>query len=730
MDIRSSQTLPRWMHEARRGNDWALLLVICVALLFALSLTRSTSLASTNDLAAYLAQGREISTAFAEGRFPPRWSADSLAGLGAPIYQYTPPGAAILIGFVDTFLVANPLLALRVVLIAAWVLGAIGLYGFLLIRVDARAGLIGSLLYLFSPMFARTAPLLLGDVPTVLGMALLPCLLWALQRATHPGRPLSILLSVLTGAWLLITQPLYFIFGLLLIEWIWVQPPPRISRQDAAIRLHRVLLVSVLFSAWFWLPALFERGFISWQFIGLPVDDDALLWQTLWNIPTWIEQQTLIALPAFSLGLAIPFANSLSTLYFLRHPRESLPFLAYFLIGLFLIIFALLGSPGDVSLLGLITLAFAISGGTGAVWFNIHTGPSQVALGGIIVTVVFLHLALWWPLHSPAPLTVDDTPLMPIPEGNALPTSLQGTNLEQPLPTFAQQLATRLDYATQPALTLVERQSHHSRFLVNTSETEPAIVRFQRAYFPGWRINSENGPIPAMQDPATGVVMATIPPNTSGFLELSLHPTRLRWIANALSIVGFLSLCLLVLVALRTPDTIFVEDHLLPRTYRPLVISLISFFAILRLISLQSIPSTQTQNLDEPIFQAIGGIKLIEVETFVQNADGIDLVLTWVADNTPQPPFTTRLAVRDERGQIVRIETPQQPGGFSPDRWVRNTTVADRHRIRWVEPLTPGRYQVFVQLCLDNCETILTLTDRQNQPLNRPMPISSFEVLR
>ena len=200
--------LPTWMRQSLQNVvDWGLFLVIGFSLLVAWPFLLQSGLPRTNALENHVFMVADYATAFREGRLYPRWSAAALNGYGAPIPHYYPPGAAYSTAVIEVLFTGDTVIAVRFMGILALALAGVMTYAFVLRWGGARAGILAAILYVYSPYMGLTAPHILGDFPGLLGLALLPTLLWGVHRLLLRDRAYDFLLVALTTGALLVTAP-------------------------------------------------------------------------------------------------------------------------------------------------------------------------------------------------------------------------------------------------------------------------------------------------------------------------------------------------------------------------------------------------------------------------------------------------------------------------------------------------------------------------------------------
>ncbi|PIR59066.1 MAG: hypothetical protein COU69_01605 [Candidatus Pacebacteria bacterium CG10_big_fil_rev_8_21_14_0_10_56_10] len=272
----------------------------------------------THDGENHLARFANYKLAIREGQFPPRIAPSLFNRYGYPVFNYNYPLANILSvgpGFArisyQTIFKVQVLMAVSLGVWATgwWVDQLRRDYG--PVRPAGWWSTSAAALSLVSSPYLLSLVLFRGNIGEVWGLMLLPVMFGYVHRA---GRPLGWLkwlglVGVMT-AWLLAHNITVLLASPLLASYV-VTCYRRLSGQDfkrAWLRLVRAGTVAVALSAWFWLPAVFEKGEVV-------LGNDNLVQNAAYHLP---RLQQLISSPvefgfsyigsvdslSFSLGLA------------------------------------------------------------------------------------------------------------------------------------------------------------------------------------------------------------------------------------------------------------------------------------------------------------------------------------------------------------------------------------------------------------------------------------------
>jgi len=246
------------MPTAKRSLDRTLLLIPLLGLV-AVWPFLTQSLPSTDDGALHMLRLAEIDRCLRHGVLPLRWAPDFGHGYGYPFFNYYASLSSYIaeawhllgLGFSQAIAAAT----ITALLASGW--------GAYLLGRDlggSWAGLIAAVAYMYAPyQFYDSA--YRGNLAETWALALLPWLLWTGRRAVLGRRwraivPCGIVYAALIYAHnvlALISSPVLGLY-LVLLWWLDGRRWREVPRIMAAIALGLAL------SAFFWLPAFFEKG--------------------------------------------------------------------------------------------------------------------------------------------------------------------------------------------------------------------------------------------------------------------------------------------------------------------------------------------------------------------------------------------------------------------------------------------------------------------------------------
>lgn len=264
------------------SNLLVVLFVALLALLIAGPFWQVSGLpAGTPDEQLHSHRSAAVTRAFEQGVFWPRWFPSVYNGLGAPTFHHYSPALYWLVGATHGAGIRLDH-ALKLVMTAALVLSAFGIYGWLRFAFSPAASLVAAALYLLHPHTLTRTFYFVGDYPQILALMLMPVCLWAFTALYMQARPRNWLAAVGALAALAFSHNLTAMTGGGVLALYWLILAIGYRRLDGLARCALAALVAALVSAAFWLPSLadlvyvqidnareeffhFSNHFLSWQ---------------------------------------------------------------------------------------------------------------------------------------------------------------------------------------------------------------------------------------------------------------------------------------------------------------------------------------------------------------------------------------------------------------------------------------------------------------------------------
>ena len=590
------QALKHWLNKI----DAALALAGLLGL-FVIQNLLQPGLPTVADLPIHLYRTLEFSEAWAPGVIVPRWAPNLAYGYGYPLFIFAPP-LPYLLGLAFLLPGLSIETALKLVIIFSILLYAGGMYLFARdILNSAAAGLVAAAAYLFAPFALREALLYGGNVPQLLAIGFFPWVLWAMAGAARHRSWGWVGLAALFYAAVLLShlfQALIFtaaagLYGLLL----WGYTTGRTGRPallaGAASRWLTgtaplvALLLGLLLSTFFWLPAFIERTFTRAQASIYLEKSPFFVRYPRWpELAAWIQPLDsraanpyvpltlgIVTLGLAALGLAAVLAGLITGRSRVVPADNRLPppyyqalFLAAVAVGAALLtlpVSRLLWETVSIlqvaefpwRILGLVNLGLAFLAGCALLWVPLkYRWPAAAAavLALLLAAGPYLYPVTGFTQYADAGLaeqvdyerrsqSIGTTTL-----GEYLPRSVEVVPTTSPMieSFLAGQKPDRLDRASLPAgasAALLEQNAVTFRYRLDS----PAgfTLRLYQFAFPGWTARLENMVVdlPLRPEPGTGLILVDVP---AGQHTLTIHfgetPIRVAGLAvSGLTLLGF-----------------------------------------------------------------------------------------------------------------------------------------------------------------------------------------------
>lgn len=722
--------LPLWMRRARQRVDWGALLILAFALIAASHFIVSPDLPRTHYGEHAVYQTAAFAEAIEEGRIYSRWAAEALGGYGAPIPNFYPPGIPFAAAWIQFFITADPVSAIRFTLVAVFCLGALALYTFVGRRLGESAALLSALLFIFSPYFSLNAPLILGDFNALAALSLTAALMWSVDGVLTDYRPQDGFALTGAAAALLLTHIEIALVAFAITTLYTFTMRLRRPVNWASTALHLTLGIGA--AACFWMPAIAEQSEIIWRdqttFSRFPI---TLLGIILPVFP--IDPGALLPIPDFTLGLPIAATVMLMLVLSIAASKRRPP-------SLFALFFAASGGVALLAailhdahwLIGIASLCLSIAGGS--ITNRLH--PRALPMGCALV----LAFALPVFTSSPAPSRILDTspkariayeqlgfgtPTLPITQ--PIPTTIADLPLNRALISgYESDAVVKLQPASPSSavrIGLLAHQSHRDSFQITL--TQPAVLDLLTAQYPGWSASFNGAPIPILIDPNTGLLRLSLNVPAVGTLTVSLDSTPVRTAAWGVTWLSWLAAMLLTVRRTRlyrAPDdreTLIIS----PDQTRLIAAALIAFAAAAA--ALYSIPILRPDAgfaiADSVAVRArtVDGIELIAYQSTASrpsDTEPFTIFIHWRALRPLAQNFMTTLNWHNiETGAVYRLTDPRHPANLPTRRWLTGLYLTDAYQIAPPYDLPPGLYSPSVQIipcdpvCIDDPRSFFDL---------------------
>lgn len=229
-----------------------IIVIMCSALLFPLF---KPGFYVSHDGEAHVARFAAYFKAFQDGQIPPRWAGDLNFRYGSPlfIFYYPLPGT---IASVIHALRINLENSFKLIMALAFILAPLAFYTWSSILVGRSIAFVGSLLYGFAPyhfldLYVR------GDVAEILSFVFVPLVFLYIEKSkTHNSLKYILIGSICYALLILSHNAISLMFSPVFLTYSLVQ-----AKRRRVVSCTFLLLVGLLLSSFFWLPALAEGQF-------------------------------------------------------------------------------------------------------------------------------------------------------------------------------------------------------------------------------------------------------------------------------------------------------------------------------------------------------------------------------------------------------------------------------------------------------------------------------------
>ena len=757
------ETLPKdwpdWMRQARQGVDWGIVLIFAFSLTIAMPFLTHNTLPHTNASENYVYRSADYAAALQEGRLYPRWSANAFGGYGAPIPHYFPPGAGYAAAVIQVLFTNNPVIAVRILYAIA--LGAAGVMVYLLVtrRAGAASGLLAGLLYVYSPYVGVTAPHILGDLPGVMSLALLPMLLWGIDRLIVHNKPLDVALVALTTCALFLTDIQATIVSIVLALILVIWHKSTVQGNTPLLPIFGSLVLGIGIASFYWIPLLLEQNGIHWVIPRITQQYKLTLLSLVAPLHQ-IDIGEMVHAPQLTIGISgigFAVAGAVSALRF----RSQVYFQTLFLVcGIILTVIAVLIFPYEIWLLGPIALCLSI-GGSAAAQFKSQMPPrwKGLFLSSLLILIWIIASPVWLESITIEPFgSTDDVaqveyeqqgygvavvpPNQPIP--STIPDSLQPNRFlfeGYQGGVINKIMTSQLTGTIQ--LGLLDHNTHSDRYQLRTNG--PITLDILTAYFPGWRATVSDRPIALTPNLETGLMRANLPAKTNGELSIVLSSTPIRTAGWIITWDLLLVMAIITWGRLRRSSTIYNENELL--SYREIRLSALVlvlcaatiyvFNNVTLPLSLRMKSGYELQNSTIVQNRTDSGINLLAFRldsNQFQPGQTVDLTLFWQAQRFLSENYEVRLHLENNRDASVWNYTQwHDPGYYPTRRWKSGLYIRDDYHLQLAPDITPGNYQINVEgnLCKPGCEsnTLLTFFNINGQILGTQLTLPTLLVV-
>ncbi len=723
-------------------------LVLALALVAAAPFLTRPGLPHQTDAELHVYRAAELGHTLRAGVFYPRWAPDFYFGYGYPIFNYYAPLTYYLANLFDLLPGVEIVGGVKAVFVLGFLVASLGSYLLGRELFGPAAGVLAAASFAFAPYIVFIDPHARGDLAEHFAVCLLPLAFYAFHRLmSGVGGRMALLGSVLTLAALVFSHNLLGLVaaGLLLAYWGW-QVVFGVGRSRVGWGGLSFLLAATVV-AFFWFPALLERGAVKLEVIGPGHFDFRGHFLSLGEL---LAPSRVLDLGAtapryrFNLGLA-QWLLALPALGALLRRRAQRAALLYFILaGLGLIFLMLPGStfiwervPGmpylqfPWRLLGPANLMLAVCAAGGATLLSDALAWRWRSPALAVVLAVILLLALptlyppmWasdfgptapqdiieWEQHSLALGTTSTGDFLPV-EAALAPLHPMPTLVESYAGTGPVDKVNRAVLPDGARVEIVEHGPLYDRFVVSTPKK--FILRLYTFYFPGWRAIVDGEEVEIEVAGPEGFITLRVP---AGEHEVVVRfgdtpPRTAGWVVSAVGLV----VLVVALVLLRDPGPTSKSEPPPSDFQSPVWLGgVLLLFVVLKsgVVDLRddwlryTSPPGQAwaAQHERRVTFYVDGVEQIELLGYdlprrrVRSGETLSVVLYWRALSPLEANYQSFVHLARPLHILWGQEDHLNPAGLPTTRWPLDKYVWDEYEIGILPGTPPGEYVLNVGL--------------------------------
>lgn len=709
-----------WLHN----NPWVLLPFLALFLLWPL-IAEGTPRTLDGNL--HLLRIASLDRAVRAGVFLPRWQPEMLLGLGYPTLNYYAPASYYLIEalhLVGLSLLQAYTLTLALTLIAA----GFGMYCLAkdTFRGNSWAALVAAVAYMSAPyllinLYNR------GAIAEAGAQALLPWILWSGRRLlTHDEPARYALLLALTLAGIATMHTISLLFApVLLMAWVVVIGLPNGRLRARWPWLVGSILASMAASAFFWMPLILERGYLSDR--GFAIARDVWLASGAWTWQSAVQGTWAYVISSarpVRLGLVQVILAVTGLIMARRRDAEWLFWIIVALASAALIgawalplwsgtILALAQFPWR--LLSILSLPLAIA--TGGIVSGAPSGwPRIVAVAATTAILIAAHtpriggmsfLAPQNVLLDPAVLAINDRE-RGTESGGEGNSSVQEFRPRWAAPTFTPAGNSEQSSAL-PVVEVLAANAWDTQLVVSGSV--PSDLRFSTFYFPGWRATIDGAAVQEIRAETSAGLLSVPVPAGEHALVVTWEGTWVERAANLVSLAAWIALALFCLT-------------------RPVLRVWTIFPLLLAAAGITGLLWTRTSTpVQQPLTPTVlPGIQLLGAQIDVASPERATIRPFWLVSDPPPEDALFNWQLQSSDGAILATYAarPWYNSG-STRTWTPGSVIDDGYLLPLPASLPAGDYRLAISLVDDAAQVTAPADQTALTPalafhLDQPVP--------
>lgn len=730
----------------------------------------------------HLMRAVQLDELIRHGIFFSRWAPDLVYGYGYPIFNYYPPLSYY---FVELWhLLGFDLSTAFIIAFIATFVGA-SFFSYLWVQdiFDDGTALVAAAMYAFAPYLMINA-LQRGALAEQMALALLPLCLWTFHRLItirHRKYALFALLSY--TAIILAHHVTALLFTPALAVYILICAGATSGVADRgwqyagrnAVRALMVIALGLGLTAFFWLPALWERDLVQMRQAFGPLvfnyDKNFLSLGDVFALPPNIDSKlvnqsvpislSLIAVLAGLLGIVRIRQNDLS-----RYQRVHLIYAVLVVAGCVFMTLPLSSAlwasfplleflQFPWRFLGVGTLALAFLGGAGAGMVMNAPVMKRVrpAVPGILVLLSVVYAIPWQFMdYYPAmdSVSVVDSVRYEVESGligttstgEYLPRSV--TSLPPFDPTAVSPERERLNRAALPdSVRLLAARYEPLNYELELTGSAAFPVVFNTFYFEGWTAKIDGRPVEINPTTPHGLIGVEVPAGQHT-LTIEFRNTPAQRLASIVSVLTLLtSLAVLILVPRAS-----LEPRPLSRGHEVRSQSLVALLLVLVIAAVKfsyldvqetffrhtMFDGTEVAGIDHPVkanFDDQLALLGLDMPQLVNSGENLEFALYWRIPQAISDELSVSAVLVDANSTFVGQSDHQHPGTIPTTRWQPDQYARDSHAIAIRPGTPPGEYTLLITVYhYGRPDERLNLLDENKVPIGQSFAAAQVQVGR
>ncbi|MEK7617305.1 MAG: hypothetical protein AAB414_04575 [Patescibacteria group bacterium] len=502
---------------------------------------------TSHDMTDHIIRQISMDDILSEGQFPPRWSGDLNQGYGYPVFLFNYPLPA-LIAEIFHKLGFNFVYSLKAVLFSSMIVSVFAMYFFLKELLGSKmAASLGAIFYLYAPIRFLNV-YVSAAIGSALALAFVPFIFWSIVKLSKKVSYFAVLVGSISLTALITSHNVTaLIFAPVILAFAWV-----VGRRKGMKEIGIMFLIGFGLSAWFWIPATFERQYIRFDefFSSFYKDQFPSLWQLLrspWGYGLSHPERPEPGDMSYQLGLIHITVILVYGLWFMVYGRKNKDnilgvfVLTTFFLSIFLILRISLPLWDNTPFLSLVQFPLRFSA---IAIFSASIAAALLVKYLPFKKVVFISLLLLVLYANRNHLNINQ--VFDPGERYYLELKRVSSNFGEHLPKWGR-------VAVQPAngklefisgdgeIKMIKSQSAH--ILAQVEATTSARLRLNQFYFPGWEIEVDEKKVEfnyLISGESYGLPMFDIDEGTRK-IEAQFKNTPIRNLSDTTSLVAWLA---------------------------------------------------------------------------------------------------------------------------------------------------------------------------------------------